>query len=162
MPVLVFPGVLPFSQMGVFSRHLITFTPGALPCHLGPLHMCTFIAHSHFSACDISRYFSRVGTLWAYINRQPPSFVHTVHLLRSALVLLSLSLTCVPMPSLSLSLSLCFRWPSLTSAPSFLQWSMSRLLNADIIAQQFDISRGVATRIVEIEDAIPDSWRMAH
>ena len=50
VPLLVFPGVLPFSQMASSVSHLLAFASGALPCHLGPLHMCTFIALSHFSA----------------------------------------------------------------------------------------------------------------
>lgn len=53
------------------------------------------------------------------------------------------------------------RWDN-GHAPSFLQWSMPRLLDVDILVQRHDIRRGVVTRIAHVEDAIRDSWRTAH
>lgn len=51
-------------------------------------------------------------------------------------------------------------WTSWDSSPAFslIQWTMSRCLDAHTFAQQYGIHRGVATRIFEIKDAIPEEW----
>lgn len=46
-------------------------------------------------------------------------------------------------------------------ASSLAQWLEVHCLDAQFVGDQFGISRGVATRILEIDQAIPDEWRAA-